>query len=288
MRLGLNWLSVESRADLDEAMPVIDELGLASIAAPDAIGEWSVERCAEFGELVRDRGLTVGECGYWENLLTRDERERETRIRTVQGLLERADAMRVDCVVTLAGSFGGSWAGAPHPDNWSDEARDLVVENCRRILDGVSLDHTTYAIEPWYNSFAHRPRELRNLVDAVDRDSFGIHMDAMNMHSIGDVYQSAQLIDEAFDLLAADVAAVHLKDIRWNPEPGILSLEEVIPGNGSMDYDRYVRRLDELPDRTPVFTEHWETDEDFLETMRRFRAIADRNGVELVERGEGS
>jgi sugar phosphate isomerase/epimerase len=284
MRLGLNWVPIETRSDLEAALPLVDELGLGTISAPDAMSEWSVERCEVFGQMVRDQGLTVGEYGYWENLLTRDEDKRTERIRAVQGCLERADAMGVDCVVTLAGTFGGSWAGAPHPDNWSDEARERVVENCRRVLDGVDLNHTTYALEPWFNSFFHRPRVIRSLIDDVDRPSFGVHMDAMNMHSIQDVYRSRRLVDEAFDLLAGDVASVHVKDIRWNTEPGILSLEEVLPGDGSMDYDRYVQHLDELPDDVAVFTEHWETDEEFVETMHRMREIAERNGVEPVQR----
>jgi len=284
MRLGLNWVPVRNEDELEDALPLIDHLGLGTISAPTEMSKWSVERCEAYGEMVRNYGLTIGEYGYWENLLVRNEAERTRQIQTVQKLLERADAMGIDCVVTLAGTFGGSWAGAPHPDNWSDEARDLVIDNCRRILDGVSLDHTTYALEPWFNTFFHRPQAVRSLIDTVDRPSFGVHMDAMNMHSIQDVYRSEQLIDEAFDLLADDVAAVHVKDIRWNTEPNILSLEEVLPGDGSMDYDRYVQRLDELPDDVPVFTEHWETDEEFVETIHRIHDIAERNGIEFVDR----
>lgn len=288
MRLGLNWLSVEDEKQLEAALPVIDDLGLGTIGAPDAMGEWSLERCEAYGETVHDYGLTVGEYGYWENLLLSDEDERSQRIETVQGHLERADVMGVDCVVTLAGSFGGSWAGAPHPDNWSDRAQEMVVENCQRILDGVSLNHTTYALEPWVNSFFHRPQAVRSLIDVVDRPSFGVHMDAMNMHSIQDVYRSERLIDEAFDLLADDIASVHAKDIHWNPDHGILQLEEVLPEDGSIDYDRYMQRLDELPDDVSVFTEHWETDEEFVETMRRLRTVAERNDIELVDRTAGA
>lgn len=284
MRLGCNWLSIEGEADLEKALPVIDEFSLGAIDAPDAMGDWSIEQCEAFGESIRDYGLTIGEYGYWENLLTRDDEERKQQIQTVQSLLRRADAMGVDCVVTLAGSFGGSWAGAPHPDNWSDEARGMVVENCWQILDGVSLDHTTYALEPWYNTFVHQPRAVHEVIDEVNHDDFGIHMDAMNMHSVQDVYQSTQLIDEAFDLLGEDVAAAHIKDIRWNTEPGILCLEEVLPGHGTMDYNRYAQRLDELDDDVAVFTEHWTTDEEFVETMRRFRDVAEQNDIELVTR----
>lgn len=284
MRLGLNWLSVRNEEELEDALPLIDDLGLGTINAPDQMSEWSIERCEAYGEMVRDYGLTVGEYGYWENLLRRDEEERARQIETVQGLLERADAMGVDCVVTLAGTFGGSWAGAPHPDNWSEEAREMVIENCQRILDGVALNRTTYALEPWFNTFFHRPQAVRSIIDAVDRPTFGVHMDAMNMHSIQDVYRSRQLIDEAFDLLAADVASVHAKDIYLNPDHGILQLEEVLPEDGSMDYDRYVQRLDELPDDVAVFTEHWETNEEFVETMHRLRTIAERNDIELIDR----
>ena len=284
MRLGLNWVSIEREDELENALPLIDDLGLGTIGAPGALAEWSEEECAAFGEMVRGYGLTIGEHGYWESLLTRDERERERQIEIVRDRLRKADAMGVDCVVTLAGSFGGDWAGAPHPDNWSEEARGMVVENCRRILDGLDLEHTTYALEPWYNTFFHAPESVRELLDEVDHPDFGVHMDAMNMHSIQDVYRSSALIERAFDLLAEDVAAVHAKDIRWDPSANILSLEEVIPGDGSMDYDLYVRKLDELPEDVPVFTEHWDSDDAYVETMRRLRRYADENGIELIDR----
>lgn len=286
MRFGLNWMSIENQDELDNVLPLIDDLGLGAISAPDAMSEWSIQQCEAYGDIVRDYGLTIGECGYWQNLLTQDEEERTRRIEDVRELLKRADAMGVDCVVTLAGTFGGSWAGAPHPDNWSKEAREMVIENCRRILDEVSLDHTTYALEPWFNTFFHQPQSIRSLIDAVDRSGLGVHMDVMNMHSIQDIYQSGQLIDEAFDLLADDVVAVHAKDIRWNDHspPKLLQLEEVKPEEGSMDYDRYIQRIDELPADIAVFTEHWENDEDFVETIQRLHDIAERNDVNVVTR----
>lgn len=284
MRLGLNWKSVESRAELEAVLPLIDQYGLGTIAAPSAMSDWSISRCKEFGEMVREYGLTVGELGYWENLLTTDDDVRTRRIQHVQELLKRADAMGVDCVVTLVGSFGGSWAGDPHPDNWTDRAREMVVENSQRILDGVSLNETTYALEPWYSSFFHKPRSVRSLLDDVDRAGFGVHMDMMNMHSIDDAYRSTDLIDDAFDLLADDIAAVHAKDIQVNPDSGVYQIEEVIPGDGSMDYDRYMCHLDELPDDVPVFTEHWDTDNQYVETIRRLREFAKRNDIEIVGR----
>lgn len=258
MRLGLNWVDVGDAAALDDRLDLVDDLGLGTVAAPADLGERTLADCRAHGEAVRDRGLTVGEFGYWENLLVREEDTREARIEALRGLLRHADAMRVDTVVSLVGSFG-AWAGSPHPDNYGAAARERARANCERVLDGLDLEHTTYSLEPWFNSFFHTPVET--------------------------AYRSGELIGEAFDLLGGDVVSVHAKDLALDPEAGIYRLDEVLPGEGLLDYDRYLREIDALDEDLPVFTEHWDDADDYVETMRRLADTAARNGIAPVVRG---
>lgn len=284
MRLGLNWMPVRNRAELEAALPLIDELGLGAIAAPSAISEWSIDECIAYGEMVRSHGLTVGEVGYWQNLLTRDSALRAHRIAAVQELLLRADAMGADCVVTLVGSFNDAGALSPHADNWGHRARTTARENCLRILDGPDLRHTRYALEPWCNTFFHGPEAVREFLDQVGHPRLALHLDQMNMHSVETYFQSTAVIARTFDLLADRVASVHAKDLRWHPSYMFLRLDEVMPGGGVLDYDLFLYRLTTLDPDIAVFVEHWDSAEQFVEAIRRLRAMATREGIGFVTR----
>jgi sugar phosphate isomerase/epimerase len=293
MRLGLNWRPVATDADLTAALDLCDDLGIGAVAAPAAVGDWSLAECRAYGEAVRERGLIVGELGYWENLLAPDGATRTDRVEDVRDLLRRADAMGADCVVTLVGSRSPEWAGAPHPDNYGEGFRSDVRETVARVLDGLELERTRYVLEPWYNTFFHRPRPVRAFLDAVDDDRLGVHMDAMNMHTVETAHRSTTVIDRAFDLLAEDAAAVHVKDLALVAGEGrdVCTLREVPPGagdeaaEGCLDLARYVERLDDLDEDVAVYTEHWEDDATYEAAIEHLRGIADRVGTTVVGRG---
>jgi len=285
MKLGLNWLPLRTEADVEAALPLIDELGLAAICAPGEMKDWTLEQCAAYGEMARRHGLTVGECGYWDNLLIRDEALRGQRINDVRELLIRAEAMGCRCIVTLVGSFDSAGALSPHRDNWSDAARAVARENCLRILDGLDLRHTRYVLEPWNNTFFHKPEDIREFLDSVNSPRCGLHLDMMNMHWFDSYFDSARLIETTFDLLADRVVSVHAKDLKWGNHM-FVRLDEVIPGDGVLDYRLFLRKLSGLPVETPVFTEHWQSHGEYVETMRRLRVWAGEQGLAFAGRNQ--
>ena len=83
-------------------------------------------------------------------------RERVERVRT---LLRKAELMGCRCVVSLVGSGHPSDAMlAPDGAMLTAEGRSAFREVALRIVDGLDLDRTCYAIEPWRTSFFYRPR----------------------------------------------------------------------------------------------------------------------------------
>ena len=282
MRLGCNWRTFSSADDLDRAADYLSTYNVGTIGAPPNLGEWSISDARAYGNDVRDRGLTIGEAGYWENLMTPSERIRTERIATIRDLLKVADAMRVDCVVTLVGSMSEGSAGEPHPDNYAEAAKARARETLDRILDGIHLDHTTFALEPWYNSFFHRAPQVRRFLDSVPDDRLGVHMDAMNMLCIGTVHRSREAIDDMFDLLGEDVVSAHAKDIIMDSGEPMVALRECPPGKGTMDYDRYLSQLDSLDDDIPVFTEHWKSDDTYERTLEYLRKRANAIDATIV------
>lgn len=286
MRLG-GFFAACCAQDLESLCEKLDTYGLSAISAPRRLAEMSLDECVAFGERARSLGLVVGELGMWQNLLSDDEELRAVRIQRVRTLLGRADAMGCHCIVTLVGTKDPlDRVLAPHPYMYTDACKAEFRQVVLRILDGLDLKITKYAVEPWHNTFFYQPEEIRAFIDGIDHPSFGLHLDQMNMVNQHYFYRTAELINKTFDLLADRVVSVHLKDVRPDPFHLFLKWDEVNIGDGVMDYEVYLERLAELPADTPCFNEHLADERDYALNFARLHHLAENAGVRFLRRGE--
>jgi sugar phosphate isomerase/epimerase len=94
------------------------------------------------------------------------------------------------------------------------------------------------ALEPEVSNVVDSARKARQLLDQIGSARIKILIDPANIFHRGELPRMAELIDEAFDLLGADVVMAHAKDLDRDGEAGHLAA-----GRGRLDYDRYVGRL---------------------------------------------
>lgn len=284
MRLG-GWYAAQS---IEELKPLCEELdchGLSAIGAPWGMAGWPDGRCAAFGRRARELGIVVGEIGMWSNLMIGDADERARLIETVRTMLGKAEVAGCRCVVTLVGSNHPSGSAlAPTPYMFGDEAKAEFREVVLRILDGMDLANTAYGVEPWHNTFFYQPEDIREFIDSVDHPDFGLHLDQMNMVTQAGFFNTTDLINRTFDLLADKVLSVHMKDIRWDDSHMFLKLDEVRIGDGVMDYETFLRRLAELPADMGCFCEHLMEREDYAVNFARLHHLAEQLGLEFLTR----
>lgn len=285
MRLG-GYFNATSAAELPALCDKLDVHGLSAIGAPIRADMTDAE-AADFGDQARALGLVVGETGMWENLMTADRVKQQERIDKVRGLLRKAEIMGCHCVVSLVGTRDASdhpLAPSPHLFTKAGEAefREVVL----RILDGLDLKRTRYAIEPWHNTFFYQPERIKAFIDRVDHPRFGLHLDQMNMINQEHYYNTTALINQTFDLLADRIVAVHLKDLRCDFSHMFLKWDEVTIGNGIMDYDTYLKRLAQLPSDTPCYCEHMAEERDYALNFARLHHLASKAGVQFRRRRE--
>ena len=285
MRLG-GFFGANSIEELGPLCDRLDIHGLSAISAPWG-NEWTNDQCAAFGEAARSKGMVVGESGVWVNLMTADCDARAERIGMVRDALVKAEAMGCHCVVTLVGTRDpADHSLAMHAYMKTAEAKAEFREVVLKILDGLDLKTTRYVIEPWHNTFFYKPEDIREFIDAVDHPAFGLHLDQMNMVSQADFFNTTELINKTFDLLADKVASVHLKDIREDFTHMFLKWDEVYIGDGVMDYDTYLTRLAQLPADTPCYCEHMAEERDYALCFARLHHLAGKAGVKFLGREE--
>lgn len=228
-------------------------------------------------------GIVIAEVWAWSNPISPDPRERAEALDKCRRGLDLADRIGARCCVNVAGSRSSEFWYAAHPANLSAETFDLVVDTVRSIIDAVRPRRTVYAVEtmPWI--WPDSPQAYRRLLDAVDREAAGVHLDPVNLVCSPQLYfANADVIRECFRELGPRVASCHAKDVRLDPRRLTVHLEEVVPGDGALDYEVYLAELARLPADTPLVLEHMETEAEYRRAADHIRAVGRRIGVTVA------
>jgi len=226
--------------------------------------------------------VAIAEVGAWKNMLDPDTDKRRENLRYVTERCALADAVGARCCVDIAGSYNKSvWYG-PNPKNLSKEFFEATVENCRHIIDTVKPTRTKFTIEMMGWNLPDGPDSYLDLIRAVDRPAFGVHLDVCNgVNCPRRFYNNSDFIGECFQKLGKWVVSCHAKDLQWITELNIHFLE-VVPGRGQIDYRQYLIEISRLPADAPLMIEHLKTPEEYSEAATYIRSVGRQAGVRFA------
>lgn len=226
--------------------------------------------------------VAIAEVGAWVNMLDPDPDKRRANLAYVTERMALAEAVQSRCCVDYAGSFSAKIPWGPHPGNLSKEFFDGTVENCRKIIDANKPKRTLFTIEMMGWNLPDSPDAYLDLIKAVDRKAFAVHMDVCNgINSPRKFYENKAYIEECFRKLGRSIASCHAKDLQWIPELNVHFLE-VIPGRGSVDYRAYLTELSKLSTDAPLMLEHLKTAEEYDEGRAYIRKMGLEAGVDFL------
>ncbi|MFD2671621.1 sugar phosphate isomerase/epimerase family protein [Marinicrinis sediminis] len=225
---------------------------------------------AEIQRRAADVDLMIAEVGAWSNPISRDEQVRKEALETCKKQLELAERIGARCCVNIAGSRAAQWDG-PHADNFSRETFEEIVESVREIIDAVKPRHTFYTLEtmPWI--FPDSADTYLELIKAVDRPAFGVHVDPVNMiNSPRDYFRNGEIIQDFMQRLGPYILNAHAKDIVLSGQLTV-HLDEVMPGQGGLDYRVFLSELRKLHPDTPLILEHLPSREQYRQAAHFIR-----------------
>jgi sugar phosphate isomerase/epimerase len=254
-------------------------LGYSAAYCPDMATLADAKLLDEIKRAYAAENVLIAEVGAWKNLLDPDPVKRRENLDYVTQRCALADAVGALCCVDIAGSFNpSSWYG-PDPGNLSREFFDATVENCRHILDAVKPTRTRFTIEMMGWNLPDGPDAYLELIRAVDRKAFAVHLDVCNgINCPQRFYHNTDFIRECFRKLGPFIISCHAKDLRWDIEMN-LHFEEVVPGRGQVDYRAYLGELALLGRDVPLMLEHLKTAEEYDEGRSYIREVGDRMGL---------
>jgi sugar phosphate isomerase/epimerase len=237
------------------------------------------ERIAEISRAFAKHDVVIAEVGRWCNLLEADPGRRAHNLKTVSEGLALADEIGARCCVDIAGSFNPKiWFG-PHPDNLSRRFFDAIVENARKIIDAVKPKRAKFCYEMIGWALPDSPGSYLEIIKAVDRKGFGVHLDPCNLiNSPERYYRNTDLLNECFNKLGPWIASCHVKDVTWDVEMQV-HFREVAVGAGAIDFATYLRRLAALPHQPPLMIEHMKDAEEYERSKKHLLDVGKKNEV---------
>lgn len=224
--------------------------------------------------------IVISEVGAWSNPLHPEESARKKALEFCQAQLDLADRIGARCCVNISGSRGEPWDGH-HPANLTQETFDLIVETVRGIIDAVNPSRTYYTLEtmPWM--YPDSADSYLALIKAIDRPRFAVHLDPTNLIcSPQRYYSNADILRECFQKLGGQIRSCHAKDILLQPRL-MTHLDEVLAGQGNLDYGVFLRELNRLDPDIPLMLEHLSKEAEYDAAATYVRSVAEKEGIKL-------
>lgn len=238
-----------------------------------------LEDVRRVGRICEQAGLEIAQAnGSYNDLVTPRPDERAEGVRAFQALLRIGRIWNVQTVYVRPGGLNprGSWW--PHPENRSPRTFDRLAESLRLVCETAEAEGVTIAIEGHVLSVLYSAQRVRDVLDAVGSPALKFNMDPVNfVGSVADVYDTASVIDELFELLGTDTVALHAKDCAL-ADALVLHIDEVIPGEGTLDYELLLTRFEEVCPDGYVLIEHL-TQEHVPAAQAAILAAAQRAGL---------
>ena len=231
-----------------------------------------------YEKAAQEANIVIAEVGAWSNPLSPDAATSQAALERCQVQLALADEIGARCCVNISGSRGEPWDG-PHPSNLTEETFERVVEVVRKIIDAVQPKRTFYTLEPMPWMYPHSADSYLDLLKAIDRTQFGVHVDMVNVVNSPERYFSnGALIREWFGKLGPYVRSCHAKDTLLSTKL-TTHLDEARPGLGALDYKVLLGEIDRLEPDMPLMIEHLQTVEDYRLAAAYIRGVAAELGL---------
>jgi sugar phosphate isomerase/epimerase len=263
-------------SDPDQWISLVKSEGYSAAYCPAETGA-DAATVRSYENAARKAGIIISEVGAWSNPISKDDKTRKEAIQKCKDSMALADQIGANCCVNICGSRGEQWDG-PDPENFSKDTFDLIVRTTREIIDAVKPTRSFYTLEtmPWI--FPDSPDSYLDLIKAIDRKQFGVHLDPVNtISSPRRYYNTGALLKEYFQKLGPYIKSCHAKDILLHTNLTV-HLDEVLLGTGGMDYKVYLGEMSKLKG-VPLMLEHLETKEQYDLAKANVRKIADSIGV---------
>lgn len=206
-------------------------LGLPSM--PDSIEPDAARSVALAG---RETGISISAVSGTYNMIHPDRRVRESGLARLEVLAASCADLGTRLITLCTGTRDAQDQWRWHPDNGTDAAwSDLRAEMEAAVAIAERFD-IELGIEPELANVVSSAQAARRLLDEMNSKRLRIVLDPANLFEVADAAERHRLIDQAIDLLAADIGMAHAKDRHADGS-------FAAAGQGVVDFPHFIGRL---------------------------------------------
>lgn len=220
------------KAGYDGVEPVLSESGYLNLDSSEK-DVLTIKRIAD------DHGLEIPSVGVWSlwenNPLSDDPCVRVKAERILRKQLESAKILGADTILVVPGYVGCEFASKPERIRY-----DVAYERCRKLFSELAKYAEELGvhigIENVWNKFLLSPLEVKNLVESVASDYFGVYFDVGNI-----IY--AGYPEDWIRILGPYLKKIHLSDYRKD-QAGLSAFVDLFAGD--VDFIEVAKALTEI------------------------------------------
>jgi len=276
----------KSPESIGETVRKIRENGLAAVIA--TFNPWYDMKDSVVKELraaIEQHDMVIFELGGYRNIIHTDEKVRQENCTHLARCLEAAEKIGCPMVGTITGSRnpeGNKWGDnyAVHPDNWTMETWNLLLDSLRQILGDTEGMKAALGMEAQVTTNLDGPLSHLRLMEDMGSERIKVNLDPTNMCHLYNHFHTTELINECFDMLGEDIIGSHAKDTYVLPHSQTVHVQEVCPGRGNLDYETYLVQLSRMKWARSLLPEHIPSDQ-FDEAYSYIRKVATKVGVKI-------
>jgi len=163
--------------------------------------------------------------------------------------LRHARDLGCGLVALESGSLNADYS--PHPDNAGALAFHRLVDSLGGLVSEAESRGVCVGIEGVCGHVLHTPERMADLLDAIPSPHLKVVFDPVNLINAGNHHDPSGMVHRCMDLFGHRVAAVHLKDFRWQGQAAL----HLPLGEGGMDHGPVLRWLHSQRPDVPVILE---------------------------------
>jgi sugar phosphate isomerase/epimerase len=191
-----------------------------------------------------EAGLEVAQAnGWYECLVNPDDTLRADGVRGLQALCRWGRLLDAGTVYVRPGGLNPKGHWLAHPDNHTPETFERLIDSLGQVCAVAQDEGATLAIEGHVLSPLDAAQRVVELLDAVASPALKFNVDPVNfIGTVRDVHDTRRVLNELYDLLGVETVAAHAKDCRLG-DALVVHIEEVVPGDGTLDMGLFLRRF---------------------------------------------
>jgi len=250
------------------------QLDLASVRSGQLPGQPEAAVLETIRDEARRHGVAIAALNGTYNMIHPDPAIREQGLAFLASTASACQALGCGLVTLCTGTRNRESMWRWHDDNLLPEAwEDLIGSMARAIAIADKFD-VQLGIETEASNVVNTPERARRLLDEMRSPRLCIIMDAANLFQRGQARPENvhRILDHAFTLLGGEIGLAHGKDIKAGD-----GLEFTHAGNGIIDFDHFVEKLQEAGYQGPLLVHGIKHEEDFPAVVSFMRGVLARH-----------